>query len=386
MRIRTDNSRDKREITIRDVFDEYMDYRTRRISTTKLYKYAYRLFVESVGNEDLQLSALVEKDLADFIEFLSARYSGNSAYIIYRIIKSMFNFAERHYYIDTNPCNFVDSRYKLLRCHHHQALNERQMVACEDDFWRWMETERPERVRQILMEARGSRFYHLCFIMGYYLQGLALVDLLLLKIEQIRQRQLAGRLTFIIETNRRKTGKGLKIVIPSDHNRRYRLFSMLYDTALENNKIHLFGFMDEYIVDEQTLYNKVNGISCSLSRKLKQWWRQLNYTVLNDNPIDLMSTSYYSCRHTFATLYLQNPNANLSELAALMGRNTEYIDTYVREIESEKVLSIATDKVYGAKAKSQEEFDRAIILSNQKRIMDMQKLILERLENKIGRR
>lgn len=66
----------------------------------------------------------------------------------------------------------------------------------------------------------------------------------------------------------------------------------------------------------------------------------------------------------FATLYLQNPQANLSELATLMGRNTDYIDTYVREIESEKVLSSATDKVYGSQTKSREDSDRAAILSS----------------------
>lgn len=377
-----DNSRHNQEFTIRQVFDLFMQFRNRRISTTKLYSFAFRLFAESVGNEDLPLSTVKDSDMSEFIDSLSAKYAGNSAYIIYRIIKSMFNYAEQHYYIEKNPCNFVDSRCKLLRCHHHQALSERQMAACEDDYWRWMAKEHPERVKTIMEEARNKRFYHLCFIMGYYLQGLALVDLLSLKIENIKQRQLGGRLAYVIETNRRKTGKGLKIVIPSDHIRRYKLFSMLYDTALEGKKTHLFGFMDECAIDELTMYNKVSGISCSLSRKLKQWWRQLNYTVLNDNPIDLTTTSYYSCRHTFATLYLQNPQANLSELATLMGRNTEYIDTYVREIESEKVLSSATDKVYGPKTRSRKDAERDIILSNQEKIMEMQMKILEKLEKR----
>lgn len=68
------------------------------------------------------------------------------------------------------------------------------------------------------------------------------------------------------------------------------------------------------------------------------------------------------------------------------GRNTDYIDTYVREIESEKVLSSATDKVYGSQTKSREDSDRTAILSNQEKIMDMQKQILERLEKRGGRR
>ena len=54
----------------------------------------------------------------------------------------------------------------------------------------------------------------------------------------------------------------------------------------------------------------------------------------------------------------------------------------MREIESEKVLSSATDKVYGPKTKSREDAERDIILSNQEKIMEMQVKILEKLEKR----
>lgn len=64
-----------------------------------------------------------------------------------------------------------------------------------------------------------------------------------------------------------------------------------------------------------------------------------------------------------------------------MGRNTEYIDTYIREIESEKTISSASDKVYGRKKRQQEDDERKQILKNQKTIMEMQKQILEKLSS-----
>lgn len=64
-----------------------------------------------------------------------------------------------------------------------------------------------------------------------------------------------------------------------------------------------------------------------------------------------------------------------------MGRNTEYIDTYIREIESEKTISDASDKVYGHKKRQQEDNERKQILKNQKAIMEMQKQILEKLSS-----
>ncbi|MDD6895971.1 MAG: hypothetical protein PUD51_08935 [Prevotellaceae bacterium] len=60
-----------------------------------------------------------------------------------------------------------------------------------------------------------------------------------------------------------------------------------------------------------------------------------------------------------------------------MGRNTEYIDSYIREIESEKNISNASDKVFGRQKRSQEEEERKTILKNPKKIMEMQKQILD---------
>ena len=169
-------------------------------------------------------------------------------------------------------------------------------------------------------------------------------------------------------------------MIPESYANRHRLFTLVYESAVNSKREYLLPVMDRLGDDEHYIYNKVNRLNCDLSRKLKQWWRRLNKSELKRYPIDLKNTSYYSCRHTFATLYLQNPNANISELASLMGRNTEYIDTYIREIESEKTISNASDKVYGRKKRQQEDDERKQILKNQKAIMEMQKQILERLK------
>jgi len=61
-------------------------------------------------------------------------------------------------------------------------------------------------------------------------------------------------------------------------------------------------------------------------------------------------------------MYLQNPNASIYELATLMGRNTEYIDTYIREIESEKTISNASDKVFGRNRSLREQEEHKNIL------------------------
>ena len=64
-----------------------------------------------------------------------------------------------------------------------------------------------------------------------------------------------------------------------------------------------------------------------------------------------------------------------------MGRNTEYIDTYIREIESDKTISDASDKVFGPKKKTERKGNELKqILSNLCDIKDTQDKIVEILQ------
>ena len=363
------------EKMIKEVFEEFMDSRERRLSTVKLYRYTFRLLIESIGDENITMGEIKPSKISDFIDYLSSKHSSNSIYIIYCIVKSLFRFAENHYYIKMNPCKQVDTRSKITRRHHHQALSEKQMSACEKDFWKDFNSGVINKGNN---DANSLFFAKLCFIMGYYMQGLALIDLLQLKVSQARLQVIDNEEVFVIDTQRRKTAKNVKIVIPESHSRRYLLFKTMHDKALSKSRQHIFDFMDD-IADEQSLYKTLNSICCGINRQLKRWWKHLNKTSLHGNHIDTSLTSYYSCRHTFATLYLQNPAANLSELASLMGRNTEYIDMYVKEIESTKTIAKANDKVFASKGRKPYSKEQKEILDNQHRIIEMQKLILERL-------
>lgn len=370
----------KKRCTIANVYESFIVFRQRRISTLKLYNYAFRLFVDFIGSDTVLIEEIDTMQVSNFIKWLGEKYSGNSGYVVYCIIKSLFNFAVKHYYIDINPVNMVDSRRCLVRRHHHQALTDLQMEICENDFWHSFHTSANDKwERDMLSDITSEAFCQMCFILGYYLQGLSFVDVLSLKASQVKLRELCGKSLYVVETNRRKTGKGVKIVIPDKHVNRFRLFTLVYESAVNNGREHLLPFMDTLGDDEQYVYSKVNRLNCNLSRKLKQWWRKLNKTKLQRNPIDIKATSYYSCRHTFATLYLQSPSANISELATLMGRNSEYIDTYIREINSDRTIGNASDKVYGRERHRQEETERKQILKNQKVIIEMQKQILDKL-------
>ena len=111
----------KNGYSIANVYEEFLSFRQRRVSTLKLYAFAYRLFVDFIGTESALIKDINSKQVSNFINWLSENYSGNSGYVVYCIIKSLFNFADKQYFIDVNPCNLVDTRRRLNRQHHHHG-------------------------------------------------------------------------------------------------------------------------------------------------------------------------------------------------------------------------------------------------------------------------
>ena len=146
------------------VYDEFMKYRQRRVSTSKLYDYAFRLFIEFVGTDSVFIDEIDAKMLLNFVKWLGEKYSGNSGYVVYCIIKSLFNFADKQYLINVNPCNLVDTRCRLNRHHHHQALTDYQMSVCENDFWHSFDSgKNGEWQRAMLTDTKSDAFFRFTY-------------------------------------------------------------------------------------------------------------------------------------------------------------------------------------------------------------------------------
>ena len=129
------------------------------------------------------------------------------------------------------------------------------MAICENDFWHSFDTSKNGKwQRDMLTDTKSDAFFRMCFMLGYYLQGLALVDVLSLKVEQVKQRKTTGESMYVIETCRRKTGKGVKIVIPESHTNRHRLFTLVYESAVNSKREHILPVMDSLGDDEHYIY------------------------------------------------------------------------------------------------------------------------------------
>jgi hypothetical protein len=57
------------------------------------------------------------------------------------------------------------------------------------------------------------------------------------------------------------------------------------------------------------------------------------------------STTLYSARHTFATIFINSEGAKTSELAQMMGRSVAGIDRYIKELMGVEEVLKARDKM-----------------------------------------
>ena len=90
---------------------------------------------------------------------------------------------------------------------------------------------------------------------------------------------------------------------------------------------------------------RVGYVFCHyLNAWLKEWWNELNSVIIRKNvdehcniPLIDKECTFYSYRHSFAQVYLQN-GGNILSLATLLGRSVNSISTYVQQLSRNEDL------------------------------------------------
>ena len=180
-----------------------------------------------------------------------------------------------------------------------------------------------------------DKFYIYLYILGYYFQGMALVDLLSIKNCDLHIDN-EGRL--IYRTQRKKTHSKLCVVIDCKDKGFWQLFQYCCNNDSEY-MIDVFKKGDSPV----TVKTKTDSVGNAIRNRLTEFAEKANAGLVegaeqvDDFPVPL---SYYSIRHSFATNYIRN-NGNVMHLATLMGRSPNGISTYVKEItDTDEVLAV----------------------------------------------
>lgn len=180
-----------------------------------------------------------------------------------------------------------------------------------------------------LMNRNSECFALGCFLLSYSFFGLALVDLLKLKVDCIEECSEGWRFNGVVRSKTRTPvplflvhSPFVDAVIPhllsSAHLRDGYLLP-----GIQNNSMSLLSDTPERITYQ------VSNCTRIVNANLKGVWRKVGI------PQD---TTFYSCRTSAASIYLSKEGANIFVLAHLMGRSVEGISTYVANIKSGEEL------------------------------------------------
>lgn len=90
-----------------------------------------------------------------------------------------------------------------------------------------------------------------------------------------------------------------------------------------------------------------------LNPKLSDWWREFNNVIIQKNmdeklniPLIDEKCTFYSYRHSFAQMYINNPQASPIALATLMGRSVNTLSTYIQQLKEEDDLVDAVSIIW----------------------------------------
>ena len=181
------------------------------------------------------------------------------------------------------------------------------------------------------------------WLLGYYLQGLSPIDICMLKKKDFVIKEINGEDWYCIDTSRMKTKVGVKIRIKV-----HTIYSqvMIGRMLMEGDEWFLPIMHGLDGNNENRCKNRLKYVSDYwIDKKLGEWWRELNQVIIQKNavedakiPLIDESCTMYSYRHSFAQMYINNPQASPLALATLMGRSVNTLATYIQQLKEEDDL------------------------------------------------
>ena len=215
------------------------------------------------------------------------------------------------------------------------------------------------------------------FFLCYEFQGLALIDMAKLRSVNIDKTRLTDNENRYLEihTKRSKTRKDVPIAVKINSFNIMLLYPYLEYLAVHDFLLPILTSSDD---TEKKVLNKMRYATTAIGKNLKEVWKEYNswlmeivekysgkpkpkkvnelidYNLVARNNINKENmdsflidekTTFYSARHTFATIFINSEGAKTSELAQMMGRSVSGIDRYIKDLMSIEDVLKARDKM-----------------------------------------
>ncbi len=180
-------------------------------------------------------------------------------------------------------------------------------------------------------DIHSELYSHYLYVLGYYMKGIAPVDLSMLKKADIRVIMLKNINCYAIDGHRSKTGMLYKIRLRQNE----LLSNVLIRSALMfHHGEYFLPTLEGYIGKD--IRKRVNNIYSYHSEHLVNWFQRVNQEIVRRNvevgddiPLIDLSCRYYSYRHSYIMSEIQKPTVNLLALAQSVGKSSHTLHQYI---------------------------------------------------------
>lgn len=209
--------------------------------------------------------------------------------------------------------DYIHSHYRLKT--EHRNLDAQDILKLE------MHYESTYAVNDGLLQRTSKQFVLAFFLCSYHMQGLAPIDLLQLKTENITETNVNGLDCYKINTRRQKTRVPLTIIVP-----KIKLVAEILRFLLESASTR-----GGYVFP--VFYSNCN--KDKLSRTFNTTANRHLASIASE--LGIKPFTLYAARHSFATIKIRE-GANIGLLANAMGRSINNIGTYISNLSSDDDL------------------------------------------------
>lgn len=330
---RDDIVRDRSRALYYDVMNSILHKRCSAPKTCQSHLYAYRVIAKFMKKDNFMVIELNEGVIRRWIRSVENTWKPLSIKsVLARVLDVWRSFIadggdRTQYPFDSiRVSSFKSEKVK-------QIMNIEQIKALRSYY---SSSYIYNKVYEVELMNRNSECFALtCYLLSFSMFGLALVDLLKLKVSSIEECKEGWMFTGV---RRSKTKTPVPLFIVRDEITSI-IMPLLIESAnlregyllpgIQNNGGGLLSDTDERISFQ------VSNVQRIVNRNLKSVWRKTNNLYNVNIPLNY---TFYSMRSSAASIYLSKDGANIYTLAHLMGRSVEGISTYVADIKSSEQL------------------------------------------------
>lgn len=346
----SNNVNKSNSLIIADLMDRLCEDRNLTHKTKRHYADTLRRIREYLGKDVILLNELNAPTLRKFADYLkhNKQLSDGTIQMCLSQLAATWNYAISKRLASRADYPMDEWKYTqdYKQTPKHQALSKSKMTLLDSYYVNhFLAINQAAMTYNYIhpknhISLKHKELYVSLFLIGYRMQGLALADLLSIRSDMISFIVRDGIEYMVISgLKRQKTGVSVEIVVEMD-NMSNALLRIYLDTMGERNgwlfpiynEIKFERFTDVVVTDiRKYCGGRIASVMSSIAKELNKGIEDVSERFPE-------RITYYMCRHTFATVYMECGGGNILALASMLGHNVASTTNYIKELRSVNVL------------------------------------------------